>query len=218
MKPVTYNFIAADAAYICASQTTGAAGALTINGTGAELNPTPRVRLSVGSPGFQRVVTITSAGNISSVNFTITGKDVLGNAVTETRAGPNATTVSTTAEFYEITSVTADAAVSSAATLGIGATGTSQWFVVDYQLTPINIGVQCAVTGTINYTVQQTRSDISSGNPPSAQIFSATTAGLVGATTSQQGSIYETITASRVLINSSSGGALHVRYLQAGIV
>lgn len=55
---------------------------------------------------WNRNVAVASAANLSGTTVTVTGIDTQGQAVTETRAGPNATTVYTTANFAYLTSVT----------------------------------------------------------------------------------------------------------------
>ena len=51
------------------------------------------------------VLNITSAGNVSTVNFTITGVNSLGVAATEVISGPNATTKPSVTVWQSISSV-----------------------------------------------------------------------------------------------------------------
>jgi len=69
--------------------------------------------------GAGRNVTLTSAGNDSGVTFTVTGIGVTGREITEDITGGNAATVTTTAFFKSVTSITSDAAT--AGTLSVGA-------------------------------------------------------------------------------------------------
>jgi hypothetical protein len=72
---------------------------------------------AVISPG--RELTFTSAGDASSVTFTIVGKDTFGgNTITETITGPNANTVRTRKIYSSITSITPGS--SSAQTVSVG--------------------------------------------------------------------------------------------------
>ena len=48
-------------------------------------------------------LTLTSAGNLSTVSFTIKGEDYTGNVIEEVIAGPNATTVNTVDFFKNVT-------------------------------------------------------------------------------------------------------------------
>lgn len=213
MRPVVYNFIATDASYVCASQTLGAAGRLDINGTGR--NPQKYVGEVIIPGGFERQLTLTSAGNLSAVNFTIVGLSMRGVAQTEVIAGPNATTVTTTNYWKEIYSITASAAVASAVTVGIGSVGQSNPFLCDYYLTLDSVATQVDVTGTINYSAQITLDDPQTNASP--DWYSHPTAALVGATTSQIGVLNIPVISQRILVNSSGGGSLVATMLQQGI-
>lgn len=221
-NPVTYSFIAADTTYVCVAQTTADGGALTLNGTGVDATSTyllnnPRVWLT-GS-GFERPVSITSDGTTSGVDFTISGKNIRGEDVTETIAGPVVGTVETDAFFYLIDSVTVDAALATSCSVGIGTTGQSQWYKVDYQLTPVNIGLGVAVTaGTINWTARQTTYNVEDAEPPSTAISDNSDPSMVSQTVSRQGNYVIPFGATRLVINSSTDGALTFDIYQAGIV
>lgn len=67
-----------------------------------------------------RNITVYSAGNASGANFTITGEDVHGNAMSETIAGPNTTTTAGVKAFKKVTAVTADAGSGVAVEIGTG--------------------------------------------------------------------------------------------------
>ena len=67
-------------------------------------------------------VTLTSTANFSGVNFTITGTDESGAVITETRAGPNNNTVTTTDAFLTVTSIVTNAALGTNTSAGFTAT------------------------------------------------------------------------------------------------
>ena len=69
--------------------------------------------------GAGRNVTLTSGGNDSGATFTVTGIGITGLEITEDITGGNAATVTTTAFFKSVTSITSDAAT--AGTLSVGA-------------------------------------------------------------------------------------------------
>lgn len=213
--PIRYNFIASSTTYVAAAQTLAGAGNMVLDGSGSEVSPTRRMRLT-GS-GFSRPITLTSTGNISGVNFTITGTDIRGAALVEVLAGPNNNTVSTTGNFYSVTSISANGAVSTATSAGIGSTGVSQWTKVNYQIAPTNIGLGINVTGTINYTAQQTTANVETAEPAAAEIQNHYDASLVSQTASKQGNYNFPFGAYRLLINSSTGGSLTFDSYQAGI-
>lgn len=215
-RPVRYTYAASSTTYVTTGQTLGAAGNLVIDGTGAEISPTRRMRLT-GS-GFARPITLTSTGNISAVNFTITGTDIRGAALSEVLAGPNNNTVSTTALFYSVTSIAASDAVGTATSAGIGTTGKSQWYKVDYQLTPVSLGLGVAVTSTINWTIQQTTANVETSEPVAAEIIAHPDTNLVSQTVSRQGNYAFPFGATQLVVNSSAGGSLTFDIYQAGIV
>ena len=75
------------------------------------------------------VLNITSAGNVSTVNFTITGVNSLGVAATEVISGPNATTKPSVTVWQSISSVEVSAQPGTNTSLGFGAsTGTGVVF------------------------------------------------------------------------------------------
>jgi len=109
---------------------------------------------------------LTSAANLSAITMTLVGTDADGKALTEAIAGPNATTVETSGYFLTLTSVTAGATLG-ANTLDIG------WVdEVQTKTFPINWrGAEAAsyavdVSGTIDYTVQETFEDIQNVTSP----------------------------------------------------
>ncbi len=219
--PITYTFQPAANGYICAAQQRVGAGALTINGTGLDVNSAainnPRVWLT-GS-GFERTVSLTSSGTTSGVNFTITGTNIRGAAVTETIAGPVVNTVYTTNYFYQINSITTSATLGTNVSIGIGTTGRSQWCKVDYNLTPVSIGLGLTPSGTdLTYTVVQTTYNVETAEPPAAAILNNADSALVNATTATQGNYVVPFGAFRANVTASSGGSLVFNIYQAGVV
>jgi len=210
MRPVTFSRTLAAAAVgaICASQTTAGAGNLLINGTLASAG--------VATLAAQQTVGITSAGNDSAVNFTVTGTDDQGRVISQTIAGPNANTVQTTLNYRTVTQIAVSAAVASAVTVDTLQIGGSQEIPVDRYLGPTDISVGVIVTGTLNYTVQWTLDDVFGAAPGPFTWFSAG-ANLVGASTTQSGSIGAPVSAIRLLTNSGNGaGKIIVQ--QSGMV
>jgi hypothetical protein len=129
---------------------TGATSPLSLNGVagGASAND-----------GLAHQLNLTSAANISAITFTITGTDADGVALTEAIAGPNATTVETTGYFKTVTSIAISATLG-ANTVDIG--WVDEFVTPTIQLNTYAQGVSgnIDVTGTIDYTVQATNSDI----------------------------------------------------------
>lgn len=157
--------------------------------------------------GFAKKIEIACAGDVQTVVFTITGfRDADKHApITETITGVNANTVETTEYFYSITSIAADAAV------GIDITGGA----VDQAITaPLPISwrsgittINLDVTGTLDFTVQQTYDNIQNLNDLDFAWQDAPVANLVNVTSSTNDAYVGIPRALRVKVNSYSTGA-----------
>lgn len=200
MYPFVVTFPAASTTSIAAAQTLGGAGALALSAAS-------------GIPSVQRVVTLTSAGNLSAANVTVTGTDTQGNVVAETRAGPNANTVATTAEFATVTSVTSNAALATAMSVGTGATGHTCWFKTDRFANPANITVACAITATASFSVQDTPDNVDVVASPT--IFTHPTLVTLAAS-AESNYAFPPFAIRGAMISSSGAGACTLTIIQAG--
>jgi hypothetical protein len=144
----TKSLIAASAVVIAASQTPGAAGALTLVGGGMVTLDT------------QRRVLITCVGNNSARIFTLTGTRDTGQVVTETMVGPNATTGQSLNDYRTITAISIDGASTGAVTVGTSAVGSSDWKLIDTHAKPFAMTIAFTVTGTVTYGLELTNSRI----------------------------------------------------------
>ncbi len=151
--------------------------------------------------GLAHQVSLTSAANLAGITITITGIGVMGETVTESRAGPGATTVFTTAYFVSVATITAGATLG-ANTMDVG------WgddvVGITYPISwcsPYACNIHADVTGTMNFTLQQTFANVLAGETP--VWTTQTAAGAVDVvTTAAIGA-----TAIRILVNSYSSGA-----------
>lgn len=221
MLPATLSWRAQDTAAIAALQTLGAAGSLTLNGTlslpiyGQNILTSP-----LAIPQNVRVVTLTSANNLSAVNFTITGMSG-GVAVAQTIAGPNANTVSTTSFFSSVTSITTSAAAA-AVSAGIGTTGFITLTTHNYNASVFNLGISTIVTNgggalTYSFYVSDAPLDTLSASSWVANSFTPI-AGMTAATTSQMANYTTPVKYSFINVTASSAAASLVEYLiQQGI-
>ena len=102
-------------------QTAGAANLVLTAGTGVttQVGPDGVTRYVLDTP---RCVTLTSAGNLAAVTFTVTGYDQYGQLMTQALAGPNANTVATLKAFKSITRVAVSAAVGADVSVGFNDT------------------------------------------------------------------------------------------------
>lgn len=211
---------AADADGICASQSPGAAGAMTINGALASGG--------VATMDVARRVLITSAADDSDITFRVTGTNSDGNPIRETITGANASTVATTSDFKTVTEVYVSAATSGNVTVGTNGVASSRWVVVNTQVNPTNMSVAAIVSGTVNYTVEYTYDNPNDnanamgsqalGNYPTVpDVFSHAT--LVNDTASGDGFFDNPIYAWRLKVNSGATGSDSVSAtgVQAGV-
>jgi len=98
-------------ANLAALQITAGAGNLALT-AGAGVTKVVR---AYGTTAFQfdvpRAVSLTSAANISAVNFTVSGFDIYGQPMSQTLAGPNVNTVNTLKAFWQVTNIAVNGAV-----------------------------------------------------------------------------------------------------------
>lgn len=175
-----------------------------VTSTGAAIVPTT----TATTDGLAHIVTLTSAGGVdlSALSFALTGTDADGKPQTDTiAAGPNGTTVSSTKYFATLTSVKPSTTMATKEmTIGIGAASVSPSIPLDRRsiaAAAITIGV----TGTVNFTGQDTIGDVFQYYAPEVP-WSAITA-LSGKTATTDGSARVGATATRILTNSVTNGA-----------
>jgi len=199
MRPVTQirALVAAVVGAIAAAQTTAGAGNLLINGTLASGG--------IATLDTQRTVGITSAGNLSAVNFTLTGTDQQGRVISEVLAGPNASTVSSVLNYKTITSIAVSAAVGTNVTADTLATGASQEIPLDLYITTYNVNLAVELTGALNYTVQYTFDDVFGGAPGPFNWINHSA--LTAQSANANGTLIAPTRAVRILTNSGTGTA-----------
>jgi hypothetical protein len=206
------------------------AGALTAGSANAiALSQTPTAALTLNgslvTAGIvylltPRRVLITTTGNESANFFTITGTNQSGNKISEVLAGANAGTSQSVLDYFTVTSIVAKSAAAAALTVGTNGVGGSPWVRLDSWANSF-IAVQCVVSGTVNYTVQQTLDD---PNDPSFPVSPALMTWInnsdpvvVNSTTSQQTNYVFTPVYVRIVINSGTG-TVTTTLSQSGVV
>lgn len=165
-----------------------------------------------------RQVTIVAAADESTKTFVVTGTNAAGAVMSETVAGPNATTATTVSYFRTVTSVTISANATGALTVGMTNTAASPWVRFD-DFAPSNISIQCNVSGSATYTVQSTLDDPNDPfNPVAAGSMTwvnISDTNVVGATTSQQSNFLFAPRYARVLLTTTSTGSVSTTFLQS---
>ena len=188
------------------NQTLGGAGSFTLNGAGVTSGQwvTPDL--------FAKQIGFASTGNISGVNFTISGYEDRNKTIliSETIAGPNNNTVETTNYFYSIQSISASGAVGTNTKAGPVDEAISQIIPIKRSYSDKSerqVGLTFIVTGTINYTVQQTNDDVQSLTDRTFNWLDTDDTNVVSATASKNSNYIAIPQAMRVKINSYSSGA-----------
>lgn len=146
---------ALDADGVCQAQTTAGAGNLTLNGALASGG--------VATFGEQQRVTLYSAADLSALTFTVYGTTKVGDSISEAIAGPNAGTVTTTANFKTVTQVAVDGAVGTNVTVGVSNALETAWMALDAERPLKGISVHLSTGASLTYEVQYGASKRSSG-------------------------------------------------------
>lgn len=205
-RAAVFTFQPYDPASICALQTTSS---LKINGTYA--NQTIAGFEYATLSGFQRCVTLSSGSDLSGVNVTIQGTSWSGIAVSQTISGPNAGTVSTTAQFVRVNSIAGDATLTGIQ-VGFGNVGQSRPFIFNPFNTPAEAALQVSVAGTINYNVRSTLDNVQTASSP-AWTNDTTLSGAASAR-----STYAVVPAAcQIVTNSAVGGSLSFTVIPTGV-
>lgn len=166
----------------------------------------------VATMDYARQVICTTAANESARTFTITGTDADGKALTETMTGPNISTAETAGYFKTVTSITSDDDTAGAVYFGTVDEVMSITFPLDYRNTEAAT-YAVDVTGTINFTVEESFEKIQSLTAPSQDASWHSLSALASKTadTVSVGTI--NATAVRIKVNSHSSAAelqLHI--------
>jgi hypothetical protein len=213
MRPITVTvgpLTAADGNGICTSQT----GVTTFALNGA------LVTSGVAILDAARRIAIASDSVDNDKYFTVTGTSASGNLQTEVLLGPDTASVYTSLDFKTVTSVTVSTAATGNIEVGTNGVASSSWVMFDPYSFP-QISLQCNVTGTVNYTVQQTLDDPNSAtnptNPYDCVWFDNPNADLVSEAVSRQGSYAIAPLYVKVTLNSG-GGSVKATFIQFGSV
>lgn len=199
MLPIRYSFTPANAS------TTGFAASV----TGATFTLTSTA--ATDSLAHRVTVLNNTVTNHSAKTLTFTGIDVDGFALTETIAAPaGSATVTTTGYYKTLTSVTVSATIG-ASTFSIGWAAQFVSPTIGVDRNGGIVGLNIVVSGTINYTVQQTFDDIQTFVRTGIEWTNNDDTALVSATTTKNGNYIAGIIATRLVVNSYSSGA-SIRY------
>lgn len=211
---LTVILAAADDDGISLSQTPLTAGDLTITGALATAGVA-----TLTAAGIGREIIITSAGDDSLITFTVYGTNPNGNSQTEVITGA-ATGVATGVQMFKtVTRIAVSAATAGAVKAGTNGVGATRWLPMNIHAQPVNISIGAVVTGTVNYSLNYTYSDVNAVTdqnvwiPPT--VWTDTT--MVNKTANNDTTFSLPINALRILLNSGTG-TVAATVIQAGII
>ncbi len=199
-KRISFTPHAPDDNGICEAQQIAQAGALTLDGA----DVSGGVASFAAAGDYERVgyqIGIYSAGNLAGVNFTVTGTDANGDALSETIAGPNNGTAETAGYFRTVTGVSADATVGTDVIVGTVDEFATATLPVDLYCSQTTIAVN--IGGTIDFTVQEAFERPTAGETPNWINITA----LATKTADTASTVTDSIGAVRLIGNSFTGGA-----------
>ena len=162
-----------------------------------------------------RRVIITSGGDDSGITFTMAGTDRNNNPISEVITGANGV-ASSRLSYLTVTSIKTSAAAASTLTVGTNTVADSQWVRFDDFAANSQVSIQCTVSGTVNYTVQQTMEDPNyitnqlptptyQWTPASVSWVDHPDTALVAATATKQGNYGYAPVWAKVVLNSGTG-------------
>lgn len=219
---VSKSLITASASCIATSQSLAAAGNLVINGASAVVRALGPFAgdITVAALDTQRRVQITSAGDDSARSFTVTGWRQGGQLIREVLAGTKAGSVATTLDFLNVGTVAVDGAIASTVTVGTNGTGSTDWIMPDFHLTPFSIGIVTQLSGSAGWNLETTNDMNYAATPrgPQDPTQKPTVTKIIdGSTIAQAATLNSAITGYR-FTNISGTGTLSAQTQQAGII
>lgn len=155
-----------------------------------------------------RRVLITSGGNDSSITFAVYGTDWNGNPISDTLTGTNGSTVQSLYDFATLTAVWPSAAVATTVIVGTSGVASSRPIFFD-GFTNSPTAIQADVTGTANFTVQQTLNNPNDIGYANTTWVNHPDSALAAATATAQGNYAYLPFMTRLTLNSGTGS---VRY------
>lgn len=197
---------------IFTDQTISGAGSLTLDGALVQnLEGTDFVLPVTGDGGAQ--ILITSAGNDSGINFTITGENENGLPITDTVVGPNAATETSSQYFSKITDIETDGASAGNVKIGTNGVAATPAFIPTSENVEWKASISLDITGTIDVTVKHSMSQqfaetgVTDLRAMKWHDHDAASSPLVNVTADATGTYEYPVSAIQGVVNSSNDGA-----------
>ena len=176
--------------------------------TGAATAPTT----TTTSDGLAHYVTLTSPAQatLAGINFTIVGTDPDGHSISDTIAGPASAATVTSTKFFKTIVTIQPSATMGALTLAVGIAVTAITPTIALTNSVAAASMIVAVTGTINYTMYETFSNVC---VHSANTASTAIPALTAKTANTSGTASVSATGVILLINSVTASATVTTWL-----
>lgn len=207
---VEYTFAptALDADGICASQTLGGAGNLTIDGALATDG--------VATFGEQQRVTLYSTADYHLVTFTLYGTDARGRSISETMAGPNNSTVTSTLNYKTVTRIASNGALATAITAGNSNALETPWVRLNPDAPVKTVSVEMSSGASYTYEVQWANRATTAIATNESDLTAIADATLTAKSASALLNIVTLVYAARVKLTSFSSGTGTLRISEQG--
>jgi hypothetical protein len=200
--------IAASVNCIGKSQTLTAAGNLLLNGAS--------VTAGVAILDTQRQVLITSAGDDTGIKFTITGSNDSGQPINEVVTGVSAAAVASTLDYLNVGTIASSGSIASTVTIGTNGTGSTPWFMPNYNMTPFDAQLNTVVSGSVTYSCQYTMDNFALPANPTSKPTAITLGTISAKTTADVAALTSPIIGWRTQVTSGTG-TVTTKFVQAGI-
>jgi len=200
--------------------TVGPLAAANASGIATAAATATSITISNGTLDTPRRILFTPGGSEAANTFTIVGTAANGAPQTEVLAGSTSSFYSNL-DFATVTSITFKNAIAAGAGLTVGTNNiaSSPWVRFD-DYAPSQTAIQCTVSGTVTYTVQQTLQDpnspTNSVNPYSVTWLNSSDSAAVNATTSVQSSYQYSPVFAKVTVTSGTGSVTAI-FTQFGV-
>jgi hypothetical protein len=204
---ITKALTAASTNCIALQQTVAGAGNVVLNGG------------SVTGGAFtldtQRRIAIASDGNDSAITATIYGNRASGQLVVEVLALTNAGTAVSVFDYLTGGTIALSGAAANHITIGTNGTGSTDWIMPNYHLTPFNVNIVNQVTGSVTWNLETTQDNTwyvpaVPANKPNV------TAVVSGSSIAQETTLSAAVTGYRYTITAGTG-TLAAQSTQSGI-
>lgn len=208
----TLSLAAIDDDGICAAQNPGSNADMTINGALASGG--------IATLDVARRVAIVSAGNDSSVTFTIYGTNRDGITINDTVTGANVGTVVSNKDFLTVTRIATSGDAANGIKVGTIGQASTPWIPCDRSKNPFNMSLGCHISsgGSMTYQVEHTLDSVQNlDNIKDAGTVRVLTHDvLVGKTTSDDGNYAFPVTACRLTLTAWTSGTISFITQQTG--